>query len=104
MFTLIILPIVQTFNFCYGIGTNFKGMEVAIQNDEINLNDCKHFNSSGCIFDNITRQSMSCVAINYLTSLDYTLVSRKQGVFELNVFRNFYNKPIMFSCLNKQVH
>jgi len=52
-------------------------MEVAIQNDEINLNDCKYFNSSGCIFNNDTSQSMSCVAINYLISLDYTLVSRK---------------------------
>jgi len=89
--------------FCNSIGTNFKGMKVAIQNDEINLNDCKYFNSSGCIFDNYTRQSMSCVAINYLISLDYTLVSRKLGVFELNIFRNFYNKPITFSYLNKQV-
>jgi len=60
-------------------------MEVAIQNDEINLNDCKYFNSSVCIFGNNTRQSMSCVAINYLTSLEYTLVSRKQGVFELKI-------------------
>lgn len=56
-------------------------MEVAIQNDEINISDCKYFNSGKCIFDNNTSQTMSCVAINYLASLDYTLVSRKQGVY-----------------------
>lgn len=77
LFTVIILPIIQTTNFCYSIGGNFKQMEVAIQNDEININDCKYFNSSECIFDNNSSQSMSCVAINYLELFDYTLVSRK---------------------------
>jgi len=61
-------------------------MEVAIQNDEINIYDCKYFNSSKCIFENNSSQTMSCVAINYLASLDYTLVSRNQGV---------YHKPFM---------
>jgi len=56
-------------------------MEVAIQNDEININDCKYFNPSECIFDNNSSQSMSCVAINYLASLDYTLVSIRQGMY-----------------------
>lgn len=101
MFTLVILPIIQTSNFCTSIGSDFKRMEVAIQNDEINLNNCKYFNPSGCIFDNITSQSMSCVAINYLTSHDYKLVSRKYEFYEINIFSYFHNKPIRFWCLNK---
>ena len=83
---MFLLPIIQTTNFCNSIGGNFKGMEVAIQNDEISINDCKYLNSSKCIFENISSQTMSCVAINYLASLDYTLVSRKQEV---------YHKPFM---------
>lgn len=93
---MLLLPIIQTTSFCNSIGGNFKGMEVAIQNDEISINDCKYLNSSKCIFDNNSSQTMSCVAINYLASLDYTLVSRKQEVYELNIFSEFCNEPIMF--------
>ncbi|XP_060879231.1 ABC transporter G family member 23-like isoform X2 [Metopolophium dirhodum] len=77
LFTVFLLPIIQTTNFCNSIGGSFKRMEIAIQNDEINISDCKYFNSSKCIFDNNTSQTMSCVAINYLASLDYTLVEVK---------------------------
>lgn len=56
-------------------------MEIAIQNDEISLNDCKKMsNFNECIFNNGTTQLMSCVAIQYLTSLDYVLVSKKQNI------------------------
>lgn len=78
LFTLMILPFFQTCIFSSGVGVNFKGMEIAIQNDEISLNDCKHIsNFNGCIFNNDTTQLMSCFAIQYLTSLDYTLVEVK---------------------------
>lgn len=73
------LPFIQTCIFSSGVGVNFKGMEIAIQNDEISLNDCKHIsNFNGCIFNNDTTKLMSCSAIQYLKSLDYILVSRKQ--------------------------
>uniref|UniRef100_A0A2H8TY93 ABC transporter G family member 23 n=1 Tax=Melanaphis sacchari TaxID=742174 RepID=A0A2H8TY93_9HEMI len=78
LFTLIILPIFQSFVFCSSIGVNFKGMEIAIQNDEISLNDCKHISYfNGCIFINDTTQLMSCAVIQYLTSLDYIFVEIK---------------------------
>eukprot|EP00102_Acyrthosiphon_pisum_P025305 XP_016662515.1 PREDICTED: ABC transporter G family member 23-like isoform X2 [Acyrthosiphon pisum] len=77
LFTLCLLPIIQNTIFCSSIGGSFKRMEVAIQNDEININDCKYFNSSKCIFENNSSQTMSCVTINYLASLDYKLVEVK---------------------------
>ncbi|KAE9545466.1 hypothetical protein AGLY_001009 [Aphis glycines] len=78
LFTLMVLPFFQTCIFSSGVGVNFKGMEIAIQNDEISLNDCKHIsNFNGCIFKNDTTQLMSCIAVQYLTSLDYTLVEVK---------------------------
>ncbi|XP_016664258.1 ABC transporter G family member 20 [Acyrthosiphon pisum] len=76
-FTVCLLPIIQNTIFCSCIGGSFKRMEVAIQNDEININDCKYFNSSKCIFENNSSQTMSCVTINYLASLDYKLVEVK---------------------------
>jgi len=79
----------QACSYSFGIGVNFKGMEVAIQNDEINLNDCQYFNSNGCIFDKNTSQPMSCVAMNYLSSLNYSLVSIQKGFREVNIFCNF---------------
>ncbi|XP_060841435.1 ABC transporter G family member 23-like isoform X1 [Rhopalosiphum padi] len=78
LFTIMILPIIQTCIFCSSVGVIFKRMEIAIQNDEIGLNDCKKMsNFNECIFNNSTTQLMSCVAIQYLTSLDYVLVEVK---------------------------
>lgn len=75
IFTVILLPILQTFNFCLGIGVNFKDMTIAVRNDEINFLDCQNYNVSKCIFDESSNQKMSCVFLNYLTSRGYTLVS-----------------------------
>lgn len=75
IFTVILLPILQTFNFCLGIGVNFKDMAIAVKNDEINVLDCQHYNVGECVFDENSNQNMSCVFLNYLTSRDYTLVS-----------------------------
>ncbi|CAI6347958.1 unnamed protein product [Macrosiphum euphorbiae] len=74
LFTLILLPILQTFNFCFAIGVPFKGMKIAYKNDEINILDCQYSNVNGCIFDENSNQTMSCVIMNYLSSHDYELV------------------------------
>lgn len=51
-------------------------MSIAIKNDEVNYLDCQHFNVSGCIIDENSNLTMSCVVLNYLTSLNsYTFVS-----------------------------
>lgn len=75
IFTVALLPILQTFNFCFGIGVNFKDMPIAVKNDEINILDCKNSHVGGCIFDENNNIKLSCVILNYLTSRDYTLVS-----------------------------
>lgn len=72
---MLFLPILQTFNFCYGIGVNFKYMSIAIKNDEVDVIDCQYTNLDGCIFDGGSNQTMSCVMVNYLASRDYKLVS-----------------------------
>lgn len=72
---MFVLPILQTFNFCYGVGVNFKYMSIAIKNDEIGVIDCQYTNLDGCIFDRDSNQTMSCVVVNYLASRDYKLVS-----------------------------
>ncbi|XP_060878331.1 ABC transporter G family member 23-like [Metopolophium dirhodum] len=74
LFTVILLPILQTFNFCFAIGVPFKGMKIAYKNDEINILDCQYSKVNGCIFDKNSNQTMSCVIMNYLSSHDYELV------------------------------
>jgi len=76
LFTVILLPILQTFNFCFAIGVPFKDMKIAYKNDEINILDCQYSNVNGCIFDENSNQTMSCVIMNYLSSHDYELVSK----------------------------
>lgn len=75
LFTMILLPIIQSFNFCLAIGVNFKNMPIAIKNDEVNFADCRSYNFDGCIFDENNSQTISCVVMNYLSSQDYNLVS-----------------------------
>ncbi|XP_025200634.1 ABC transporter G family member 23-like [Melanaphis sacchari] len=74
LFTVILLPILQTFNFCFGIGVPFKNMTIAYKNDEINILDCQYSNLNRCIFDENSNQKMSCIIMNYLLSHDYKLV------------------------------
>lgn len=85
IFTVVLLPILQTFNFCLGIGVNFKDMAIAVKNDEINVLDCQNSNVGECVFDDNSNQKMSCVFLNYLTSRDYTLVSIRIIEIVLNV-------------------
>lgn len=72
---MIVLPIFQILNFCYGIGTNINDMPIAIKNDEISVLDCQNANVDGCIFDINSTQTMSCFIIKYLQSHNYNLVS-----------------------------
>ncbi|KAL5245483.1 hypothetical protein ACI65C_012893 [Semiaphis heraclei] len=74
LFTLILLPILQTFNFCFAIGVPFKDMTIAFKNDEINFLDCQYSNVNQCIFDENSNLTMSCVILNYLSLHDYVLV------------------------------
>ncbi|XP_060841940.1 ABC transporter G family member 23-like isoform X1 [Rhopalosiphum padi] len=74
LFTVILLPILQTFNFCYGIGVPFKDMSIAYKNDEINILDCQYSNVNRCILDENNNQKMSCIIMNYLSSHDYKLI------------------------------
>lgn len=55
-------------------------MPIAVRNDEIKVLDCQYFNVDECIFDGSDKQKMSCVALNYLASRDYKLVSRYLGI------------------------
>jgi len=73
---VILLPILQTFNFCFAIGVPFKGMTIAFKNDEINILDCQYSNVNHCIFDENSNLTMSCVIMNYLKLHDYELVSK----------------------------
>lgn len=73
---MLILPILQAFNLCVGVGVNFEGMSIAIKNDEIDFLNCQSSNIDGCIFDKNNNQKMSCVFLNHLVSQhDYKLVS-----------------------------
>lgn len=72
---MILLPILQSFNFSLGIGVKFKDMPIAIKNDEISFSDCRDYNLNGCIFDENSNQKMSCVVMSYLLVHDYVLVS-----------------------------
>ncbi|XP_022175207.1 ABC transporter G family member 23-like [Myzus persicae] len=74
LFTLVLLPIIQSFNFCFSIGVPFKDMKIAFKNDEINNLDCQYLNVNRCILDENSNQTMSCVIMNYLSSHDYELV------------------------------
>jgi len=72
---LFVLPIVQSLNANFSIGQNFKGVQIAVKNDEINSLNCQHSVIKGCILDEASNQTMSCVVMNYLLSLDYQFVS-----------------------------
>lgn len=72
---MVLLPILQSFNFGLGIGVKFKNMSIAFKNDEISFSDCRDYNVNGCIFDENSNQKMSCVVMNYLLEHDYVLVS-----------------------------
>lgn len=72
---MILLPILQSFNFSLGIGVKFKNMPIAIKNDEASFLDCQDYNVNGCIFDGNSNEKMSCIVMNYLSLHDYILVS-----------------------------
>lgn len=75
MFTMFVLPILQSYNFCAGIGVDIKDRTITIKNDEINYFDCQYSNVDGCIIDKDSNRKMSCVVMNYFMSQDYKLVS-----------------------------
>lgn len=67
---------IQAFNLSASVGVDFKGLEIAIKNDEINFVDCQYLNVNGCIFDENNNQTQSCIVMNYLEKLRYVIVSR----------------------------
>lgn len=75
LFTMVLLPILQSFNFSLGIGVKFKNMPIAVKNDEISFSDCQDINVNECIFDKNSNQKMSCFVMNYLAIHNYILVS-----------------------------
>lgn len=73
---MIVIPLINYNNLNLSYGNNIKEMSIAIKNDEVNYSDCQDFNVHGCITDNNSNMTMSCVIINNLISLNnYTLVS-----------------------------
>ncbi|VVC43843.1 ABC transporter-like,P-loop containing nucleoside triphosphate hydrolase,AAA+ ATPase domain,ABC [Cinara cedri] len=76
LFTMLILPIIQTFAICNAIGTNINDLAIAFQNDEIDFSDCRRNNIDGCVFNNKNNQTISCDILNHLASL-YTLNDMK---------------------------
>lgn len=75
LYTTVILPILLSIIFCFGIGVNIKNMIITIKNEEVNISDCQNLNNNGCIFDNNNNYTMSCVVLNYLQAQDYKFVS-----------------------------
>ncbi|VVC25930.1 Hypothetical protein CINCED_3A000710 [Cinara cedri] len=74
-FIVICLPMIQYNNFSISFGQNINGLSIAIKNDEVNYLDCRNFNVNGCIADENSNLTMSCVVVNYLVSLNrYKLI------------------------------
>lgn len=96
IFVVILLPIFQSLNFGFAIGVNFKGMSIAIKNDETNFFDCQFSNTNGCIFDQGNNQIMSCAVMNYLASHNYLIVSRNQ-------LNTYYKNKVFYYILYKNV-
>jgi hypothetical protein len=75
LFSLIILPVLQSFNFCLAIGGEFKNMPITFKNEEVNYEFCQNYSTKGCIFDEDSNETLSCVVLDYFASLNYKLVS-----------------------------
>lgn len=60
------------------IGGDFKGLEIAVRNEEVNFADCQFSGVDRCIFDEYNNQTQSCMVMNYLEMLGYKLVSIKR--------------------------
>lgn len=75
MFSVVLLAWFQSFNLMMGVGGDFKGLEIAVRNEEINFADCQLSNVNGCIFDEHKNQTQSCIVMNYLKTLGYELAS-----------------------------
>lgn len=76
LITVLILPMFQSLNLSMGIGGDFIGLTIAVKSEEINFTDCQYYNSNKCIFDEHNNLTQSCIVMNYLELLGYTLVSR----------------------------
>lgn len=76
MFTILLLPVIQSFNLSTSVGVELKGLKIAVKSEEINLVDCRYYNNDGCIFDKNSTQTQSCIVINYLETLGYTMVCK----------------------------
>lgn len=72
---IFVLPIIFALAICLGFGDVFRGLNIAVRNDEIGFSSCQSYNGSGCTTDPGYNQTLSCNIINYLSSLDYNLVS-----------------------------
>lgn len=72
---MILLPILNALFYCLAIGTDFRDMPITVRNEEIDILNCPYSNTDGCILNENNNQTMSCVVLDYLQSLDYTFVS-----------------------------
>lgn len=72
---MIILPILNSMFYCLAIGTNFKNIPITVRNEETDLLNCQYSDTNGCILNKNNNQTMSCVVLSYLQSLDYTFVN-----------------------------
>lgn len=77
---MFILPILQAYNLCTGIGVEMRDLSIAVANDEIDYSNCKYSNLDGCIIDNNNNQTLSCVVMDYFLSQNYKLVSSRVTV------------------------
>ncbi|VVC43845.1 Hypothetical protein CINCED_3A004789 [Cinara cedri] len=90
MFTTLVFPILQTALICACIGNNTKDLKIAIKNDEVNFSECRYYNNNnGCVLENKSNQTLSCVIINRLVSLGYVL----NEVKDRNVGESIIKKP-----------
>lgn len=71
------------------IGGDFKGLEIAVRNEEVNFADCQFSSVDGCIFDEYSNQTQSCMVMKYLEMLGYKLVSIKRRT-ELLIILSFF--------------
>lgn len=80
---MILLPILNSLFYCYAIGTDFRTMPITVRNEEIDILNCPYSNTDGCILNENNNQTMSCVILDYLQSLDYTFVSIVHNIINI---------------------
>lgn len=101
MFIVFVLPFSQSVLYCTSVGVPVKNMNIAVKNDESSLADCHRFNVSRCILDEESNQTMSCVLLEYLESLDYDLVSMMVNFFTYKFVRHLIMKNSLTRYIDK---